>query len=184
MNNEQKIIDYFFSSQNIELTEFHEKEHWSDCLMFVDTREKKSNVINHKIIRFKFDDHFESDVFFRATVSYTYENGVKSGMTFNNEAIVAMMKLGQKCVDVLDRLNIKHYYPTIYFKLKLHTVDNTVDVTSCYQGIDLITKHGLNYCGLEDIVFNIINQHFKEWNFPIEDIALTDLIDMYLMAKI
>ena len=55
MNNEQKIIDYFFSSQNIELTEFHEKEQWSDCLMFVDTREKKSEVINHQIIRFKFE---------------------------------------------------------------------------------------------------------------------------------
>lgn len=182
MDNEQKIIDYFFSSQNIELTEFHEKEQWSDCLMFVDTREKKSAVINHKIIQFKFEPSFQSVL--RATVSYIYENGVKSGMTLNNDAIVERMKLGQKCVDVLDRLNIQHYYPTIYFTLEMNTVDDTVDVTSCYQGINLITKNGLNYCCLEDIVFNIINRHFKEWNFPIEDIALTDLIDMYLMAKI
>lgn len=50
MNNEEKMIDYFFKSQSIELTEFHERENCPDCLMFVDTREKKSNVINHKII--------------------------------------------------------------------------------------------------------------------------------------
>lgn len=184
MNNEQKIIDYFFSSQNIELTEFHEKEQWSDCLMFVDTREKKSEVINHQIIRFKFETRFKSDAVLISTASYIYENGVKSGMIFNNEAIVERMKLGQKCVDVLDRLNVQHYYPTIYFTLEMNTVDDTVEVTNCYQGINLITENGLNYCCLEDIVFNIINRHFKKWNFPIEDIALTDLIDMYLMAKI
>ena len=184
MNNEEKMIDYFFKSQSIELTEFHERENWPDCLMFMDTREKKSNVINHKIIRFEFEDHFKSDVVLRATVSYIYENGVKSGMTFNNEAVVERMKLGQKCVSVLDLLKVEHYYPTMYFTIEMNTVDNTIEVTNCYQGINLITKNGLNYCCLEDVTMNIINSHFKEWDLPIDDIEFADLIDMYLMAKI
>lgn len=184
MNNEEKMIDYFFKSQSIELTEFHEREQMSDYLMFVDSREKKSNVINHQIIRFKFEDHFKSDIVLRATVSYIYENGAKSGMTFNNEAVVERMRLGQKCVSILDRLNIQHYYPSMYFIIEMNTVDNTIEVTKCYQGINLITKNGTNYCCLEDITVNIINRHFKDWDIPSDDIALSDLIDMYLMAKI
>jgi hypothetical protein len=184
MNNEEKMIDYFFKSQSIELTEFHEREEMPDCLMFVDTREKKSNVINHQIIRFRFEDHFKSEVILRATVAYIYENGTKSGMTFNNEAIVERMKLGQKCVSVLDQLNIKHYYPAMYFTVEMNTVDNIISVTNCYQNINILSGNGPSYCLLEDIVINIINRHFKEWDLPIENIELSDLIDMYLMAKI
>lgn len=184
MNNEEKMIDYFFKSQAIELTEFHQREHISNYLMFVDTREKKSNVLHHQIIRFKFDDHFKSEVVLRATASYIYENGNKSGMTFNNEAVIERMKLGQKCVYVLDQLNIKHYYPAMCFTVEMNTVDNIISVTNCYQSINILSGSGPSYCLLEEIVINIINRHFKEWDIDIADLPFTDLIDMYLMAKI
>lgn len=72
----------------------------------------------------------------------------------------------------------------MYFTIEMNTVDNAIEVTNCYQGINLITKNGLNYCCLEDVTMNIINSHFKEWELPIDDIEFADLIDMYLMAKI
>jgi hypothetical protein len=184
MDNKQQIIDYFFDSQDIELTEFHKREEWPDCLMFVDTREKKSAVVNHQIIRFRFEDHFKSEVVLRATVSYIYENGVKSGMQFKNKTLVEKMKLGQKCVSVLDQINVKHYYPAMYFTIEMNILDNIISVTNCYQSINILSGNGPSYRLLEDMVINIINRHFKDWDFSIDDIPLTDLIDMYLMARI
>jgi hypothetical protein len=181
MDNQQKIIDYFFISQGIELTQFHQIEQKSDGIMIVDIREKVSDVIHHQIVRFKIK---ESNNLLIANVSYIYENGVKSGMIFNNKALVEKMTLGQKCVSVLDKSNIKHYYACLNFTIELNTVDNTMEVTNCYQSINILNKHGPNYCLLEEIVTNIVNSYFKEWNVSIDNIPLTDLIDMYLMATI
>lgn len=184
MDNFKKMTDYFFSSQNIEITEFHEIENKSNTLMFLDTRFKSSDVVNHQIVRFKFEKSSKSNEILIATVAYIYDNGIKSGLYFNNDLLVEKMKLGQKCISVLDKLNIKHYYPAMYFTLEMNTTDNTISMTNCYQSINLIITHGTSYHLLEDLVIDIIKKHFEKWHVDTVDIPLSDLIDIYFMAKI
>jgi len=184
MDNQQKIIDYFFNSQDIQLTSFHEQDIIGDTVLIVDPREKRNDVCKHQIIKFDFrmKDNSTSDLL--ATATYIYDNGTKDGMTFSNDFFYNKMKLGQKCVTVLDKLNIKHYYPAIGFNIEMNTNENKIWVKDFYHRINLIRTHGTTFHLLEDCVTAIIKERLQDWEINVEELALTDLIDMYLMAAI
>lgn len=182
VENKQKIIEYFFSSQNIQLIESHEQETIGDTILIVNPNEKKNDVCNHQIIKFNFSR--KTDDILSATAVYAYDNGTKDGMIFNNEFFIEKMKLGQKCISVLDRIPVKHYYPTMGFNIEMNTVENKIVLKECYQRINIIGTQGTSYHLLENLVNDFICTNLKSWEINTQDIELTNLIDMFLMVDI
>lgn len=179
------MIDYFFSSQNIEITEFHEKTYCVNSIIYIDTRASKSAVIRHQIIQFNFEEVYNSDCILKASVKYMYEfDGYKSGLVFKSDDIKNKMNLGKKCISVLDKEEINHYYPSMHFTIEMNTDKNTVVITDCYQRIIIIRKDGTTVYPLEYIVNEIVCNQLQSWNINTDDIALPDLIDLFLMVKI
>jgi hypothetical protein len=182
VGNQQKIIEYFFSSQNIQLIESHEQETIGDTILIVNPNEKKNDVCKHQIIKFNFSR--KTDDILSATAVYAYDNGTKDGMIFNNEFFIEKMKLGQKCISVLDKIPVKHYYPAMGFNIEMNTVENKIVLKECYQRINIIGTHGTSYHLLEKLVNDFICTNLKSWEINTHDIELTDLIDMFLMVDI
>lgn len=184
MDNRQKIIDYFFKFYQIELTDFHEKNSCVDYVTYTDTRANKAAVIRHTIIKFNFEEHRQSNVV-KVFVKYMYESdGSKSGLTFNDVFLKNKMKLGQKCVSVLDKQGVNHYYPAMQFTIEMNKLNHSISITDCSQSITIIKQYGTFAYSLEYIVNEIVCKQLESWNINTTDIELTDLIDMYFMAKI
>lgn len=184
MENKQKIIDYFFASQNIQLTEFHRQEAYHHGILIVDPREKSNLVCKHQIIQFDFDQDKSTENNLFAKAFFIYENGKKNGMIFNNDFFIEQMKLGTKCVEALDRMGIRHYYPVICFNIEMDISKNTILVDSCYQRINIINVSGHSSYLLEDVVKDIITNRLSSWEVNTKETSLSDLIDMFLMADI
>lgn len=184
MDNQQKIIDYFFTSQNIQLTEFHQQEPSFNGVLIVNSQEKSNLICQHQIIRFDFDVDKSTDKILFAKAIFPYENGQKNGMVFNHDFIKEQMQLGQKCVAVLDQVGIKHYYPVMCFNIEMDLLTNEILVGEPYQRINIMNPGGCSYYLLEDLVTRIIKSRLLSWQLDIDSINLSDLIDMFLMADI
>lgn len=186
MTDYERLINHFFYHFNITITgKFKEHKNilsphcYSVTYRLINASQSMSNGL---IIRFSFD---ENDTTLKANVSCSYGNNVVDVLQFDGAILKDEIALGLKCMDFLDREQIRHYCPLIEMNVFMdkttrkivfdkfqHTLNIYMDRASS-ERLDLIIH-----------VSKLLDKELKNLEIDTKNIDLNDKLDLLSMVRI
>lgn len=180
MQEYERIINYFFHHFNItfKVPTIEKKTIIStDCYSIDYCLNKEPISYSNPIIRFCF---FESDLMLKSAIVFNYTNQIQ----FDNSHLYDKIKLGLKCIEYLNRKNIRNYSNIIKITAHMNKT-KLVDFTD-FSNTLLISTSPVKVTRFEIInkVEDLVNIELDELNVDADNISLNDKLDLLGMVLI
>lgn len=186
MQDYERLINHFFYHFNITIiAKLKEQSHrlspnYYSVSYRVENTANSSN--NGLVVRFSF---YETDDLLTANISCSYEDSSRSALQFDGAVFKDEIALGLKCMDFLDREQIRHYSPLLETSAVMDKVSRKISFNSFNHTLNVYTSR-LKTERLELLshVNKLLDIQLKNLEIETKNVSLNDKLDLLAMVMI
>ena len=186
MQDYERLINHFFHYFNVTIAaKLKEQKHtlspnyYSVSYRSENTPQSSNNGL---VIRLSFQETFD---IIKSTISCSYESGVRSALQCDGSVFKEQLALGAKCIDFLNREQIRHYSPLVETTAIMDKRSKKISFNEFYHTLNIYTTRlKTDRLNLFDHVNKLVDIQLKILDIEIKNVDLSDKLDLLAMVKI
>lgn len=182
----ERLINHFFYNFNITIVaKIKEQSHRlsPNCYSVSYRVENTANSNNNGlVVRFSFS---ETDDLLKANISYSYEDSSRSALQLDGAVLKDEIALGLKCINFLDREQIRHYFPLLETSAVMDKVSRKISFLGFNHTLNVYTSR-LKTERLDLLLYvnKLIDIQLKSLVIETKNVSLNDKLDLLAMVMI